>query len=138
MIEFRSETEFTLPQEADYLNWITKLIEMHGMDVGDICYIFCDDEYLLKLNKQYLEHDYYTDILTFEYSSTPVSGDIFISIDRVRDNAVSNKETEYRELLRVMAHGILHVLGFSDKDKAESDRMRIEEERAISMFHVEQ
>jgi rRNA maturation RNase YbeY len=101
--------------------------------MGDISYIFCSDDQLLDINKEFLNHDYYTDVITFDYSETEnVSGDIFISIDRIRDNAKILELSYLDELHRVIIHGVLHLLGFKDKTKEESKNMRRLEDECLS------
>ena len=103
---------------------------------SDICFIFCDDNYLLIINKQYLHHDTLTDVITFDYSEEQkVSGDIFISVDRVAVNALKYGVSFQEELLRVMAHGILHLCGYKDKTEKEKLYMRKKEDRAIKKYH---
>jgi len=111
------------------IKWITAVISDRNFKTGTINYIFCDDEYLLALNKQYLDHDTYTDIITFDYSKEGiVSGDIFISVDRVADNAKKYKQAFERELHRVIIHGVLHLCGLKDKTEEESAHMRSQED----------
>jgi rRNA maturation RNase YbeY len=101
-------------------------------------YIFCDDEYLLKINQDYLDHDTYTDIITFPYGDLNViAGDIFISVERVKENAVNFRVDFELELKRVMAHGVLHLLGYGDKSEEEVLQMRLKEDEKIKLFHVE-
>ncbi len=90
-------------------------MEKESKKLVTLTYIFCSDEYLLQINQQYLQHDYYTDVITFPYSNTEIEGDIFISIDRIRDNAQSLNIPEKTELHRVMVHGLLHLIGYDDK-----------------------
>ncbi len=105
---------------------------MHKCRLGNLSFIFVDDEQLLLMNKQYLQHDYYTDIITFDYSEPPrISGDLFISVDRVKDNAKSFGVGFNTELHRVMVHGVLHLIGFSDKGKKAELMMRKQEEEAL-------
>lgn len=107
--------------------------------MGDINFIFCDDDYLLKINKEYLDHDTLTDIITFDYSvGNELHADIFISEERVRDNAADFKVSFDEELMRVMAHGVLHLCGYKDKLSEEEKIMRKKEDEKILMFHVEQ
>ena len=97
--------------------------------------IFCSDAYLLKMNQEHLQHDYYTDIITFDYSSgDEISGDLFISVDRVRDNAKQHKQLFFSELVRVIAHGHLHLIGFKDKTKSQQLEMRAQEAIWMSAF----
>ena len=114
--------------------WFEQIAESEKQNLGELNFIFCSDDYLLKINQEYLKHDYYTDIITFDYSDELISGDIFISLDRVRDNAKQLNESEDRELHRVMAHGVLHLIGYKDKTEAESREMRQKEEAALSLL----
>lgn len=99
-------------------NWIKSTILSEGKRVGDISFIFCSDNYLLEINKAYLDHDYFTDIITFDYvEGTLVSGDIFISVDRVLENSVEFKTTPEDEMNRILIHGVLHLVGYKDKNK---------------------
>jgi rRNA maturation RNase YbeY len=108
---------------------------VNGLVMGDINFIFCSDEYLLKINKQFLNHDYYTDIITFDYSSdTLLSGDLFISVERVLENSKIYKTVFQEELRRVMIHGILHLMGYKDSTNEESQKMREAENGALSLF----
>ncbi|MGJ8660323.1 rRNA maturation RNase YbeY [Cellulophaga fucicola] len=138
MIDFHYETEFSLEDNTKYIDWINRIIASEEHLVGDINYIFCDDAYLLNINQQYLDHDTYTDIITFDYTDGKLIGsDIYISVDRVKENAVDFKVDFSQELLRVMAHGILHLCGFKDKSTEEAALMRSKEEEKIKLFHVE-
>ncbi|MBA4745302.1 MAG: rRNA maturation RNase YbeY [Muricauda sp.] len=138
MIEFHFKSEFTIPDKSEYADWINRVIVSEGFVVGQIDYIFCTDDYLLELNKEYLNHDTFTDIITFDYKDgNTLSGDIFISTDRVQENAVKFDVEFLNELRRVMSHGILHLAGFGDKTKEEKLMMREKEEEKIKMFHVE-
>ncbi len=134
-ISFHSEDiPFLLKNRRLLREWITACVAREGFEVGDITYIFCSDEHLLAMNREHLKHDYYTDIITFDYSSGEhLSGDLFISIDRVRDNARSLKQPVYDELHRVMIHGVLHLAGHSDKTKADALRMRELEESCLTL-----
>lgn len=139
MIAFHYELEFALEEEEKYRKWIQSILESEDFRAGDINYIFCTDEYLHNLNVQYLEHDTLTDIISFDYTEgRVVSGDIFISIERVRDNASEFNVLFTNELLRVMAHGILHYCGYLDKSEADELLMRSKEDEKMAMFHVEQ
>jgi len=139
MIEFFYEGDFSLSSLDDYSHWINRVIESEEVLLGNINYIFCEDNYLLKINQKHLNHSTFTDIITFDYSEGQViSGDIFISTERVKDNANIFNKTFQEELLRVMAHGILHLLGYNDKTKEEVIVMRNKEEEKIKLFHVEQ
>jgi rRNA maturation RNase YbeY len=138
MISFNYELEFQLENEEQYSSWISNVISSENKKEGDINYIFCDDEYILEINKQYLDHDYYTDIISFDYSvGNELHGDIFISIERVRENAIEFEVTFDEELKRVLAHGVLHYCGYKDKTEEEELLMRSKEDEKIKMFHVE-
>ncbi|MCD7974082.1 MAG: rRNA maturation RNase YbeY [Candidatus Azobacteroides sp.] len=114
--------------------WIRKVAGQQGKKTGDISYIFCSDKYILEINKQYLNHDYYTDIITFDYSEDKViSGDIFISLDTVKTNAEKYQATYEEEFYRVIIHGILHLCGINDKTPEEEKRMREEENKALEV-----
>ncbi|WP_422861837.1 rRNA maturation RNase YbeY [Flagellimonas sp. W118] len=138
MIDFHFETNFSLKELTQYSDWITRIIESEGRETGKVDYIFCSDDYLLEMNQRYLNHDTFTDIVTFDYSEEKlISGDIFISIDRVKDNAVSFNVDCQEELLRVMSHGVLHLIGYKDKGEDEIKLMRKKENEKIKLFHVE-
>lgn len=139
MISFNYETDFKLQDERKYREWISGVIVSESKREGEISYVFCDDDYLLQMNIQYLDHDTLTDIISFDYTvGNEISGDIFISVERVRENASEFDIAFEEELKRVMAHGILHYCGYKDKDEEDEALMRIKEEEKISMFHVEQ
>ena len=139
MIDFNYETEFELADEALYQEWISKVIASEGKKEGEISYIFCDDEYLLELNQQHLDHDTLTDIISFDYTlGNEISGDIFISIERVMDNAMDYNVPFEEELKRVMCHGVLHYCGYKDKEDDDEKLMRAKEEEKINLFHVKQ
>ena len=123
------DIDFTYPDEAVLRQWLDSVARKEGKILGEINIIFCSDEYLLKMNKQYLNHDYYTDVITFDYSDDQIiSGDIFISVDRVKDNAQTYNQTFETELNRVIVHGILHLIGYKDKTDAEQKLMRQKED----------
>ena len=139
MIEFNYETGFSLENEAAISNWIVGVIQSENKRIGEISYIFCDDEYLLQINQEHLQHDYYTDIISFDYTvGNEISGDLFISIERVKDNAVDFNVSFEDELRRVMVHGVLHYCGYKDKTEADVVLMRSKEDEKLAMFHVEQ
>jgi rRNA maturation RNase YbeY len=138
MISFNYETDFELENEAQYEDWISRIIESEGFDEGEINYIFCDDEYLHKINVEYLDHDTLTDIISFDYSvGNLIQGDIFVSVERVKDNANDFKVSFEEELKRVLSHGVLHYCGYKDKSPKDEALMRSKEEEKIQMFHVE-
>ncbi|MDN3708622.1 rRNA maturation RNase YbeY [Myroides ceti] len=139
MVLFNYETEFQLASESKYENWIDAVVESENKISGEINYIFCDDAYLHKINVEYLNHDDYTDIISFDYTiGNLISGDIFISLERVQENAKEFEVSFEEELLRVMAHGVLHYCGYKDKSVEEAALMRSKEEEKMQMFHVEQ
>lgn len=139
MISFNYETDFQLDHEEAFENWISRVIASESKELGEISYIFCDDEYLHKINVEYLNHDDLTDIISFDYSEGKIlQGDIFISIDRVKDNAHDFKVPFEEELKRVMIHGVLHYCGYKDKSEADEKVMRSKEDEKVAMFHVEQ
>lgn len=139
MISFNYECDFNIVNEDEFFVWIENVINSENKSWGEISYIFCDDEYLLEINKQYLNHDYYTDIISFDYTENEVvSGDIFISIDRVKENALDYGVSFDNELKRVVVHGVLHFCGYKDKSQDEEGMMRLKEEEKINLFHVKQ
>ncbi len=139
MISFNYETDFELDNETQISNWISAVILSENKKEGDINYIFCDDEYLVQINEQYLDHDTLTDIISFDYSvGNELHGDIFISIDRVRENTLDYNVTFPEELHRVLVHGVLHYCGYKDKSESDEKLMRSKEEEKMKMFHVEQ
>lgn len=138
MISFNYETGFEIENQAAYERWISQVIDSEGKKEGDINYVFCDDEYLLEINQKYLDHDTLTDIISFDYSvGNELHGDIFISVERVRENASDFDVPFDVELRRVMAHGVLHYCGYKDKSEADEVVMRRKEEEKMEMFHVE-
>lgn len=138
MIDFHYLTDFQIEEEIQYTNWISRIISSEESTIGQLDFIFCNDEYLLKINQDYLEHDTYTDIITFPYSEGElISGDIFISVERVAENADTYEVDFNTELRRVMAHGLLHMLGYGDKNDEEAQMMRAKENEKIKLFHVE-
>ena len=137
MIDFNYELDFELEHEEDYIAWLSSIIFSHQKSLGDISFIFCNDDYLHQINMEYLKHDTLTDIISFDYSDgSIISGDIFISIERVKDNATTYNVSFKTELLRVLSHGILHFLGYKDKTKEDILQMRNKEEESIALFHV--
>lgn len=135
MINFNYETEFSLDDESRYGDWISRVISSEGKKEGEISYIFCNDDYLHKINLEYLNHDDLTDIISFDYCvGNELNGDIFISVDRVKDNAKDFHVAFDDELKRVMAHGVLHYSGYKDKTDEDSNLMRLKEEEKIKLF----
>jgi probable rRNA maturation factor len=136
MINFNYETDFSLDDEARYSGWISEVIASEKKKEGEISYIFCDDEYLHKINVEYLSHDDLTDIISFDYSvGNELHGDIFISVERVKENATDFGVSFEEELKRVMAHGVLHYAGYKDKTDDDASLMRTKEEDKIKMFN---
>jgi len=136
MITFTTVCSFVLPfYRRDLKRWITKVTGLHNKKTGDIAFIFCTDDYLLEINQKYLNHNTYTDIITFDYTEGNIlNGDIFISIDRVKDNANKFGLPFELELKRVIIHGILHLCGLNDKTESEIAIMRKEEDVAVNNF----
>ena len=139
MINFNYETDFNLENEEATASWLGNVIVSEKKKEGEINYIFCDDEYLHKINVEYLDHDTLTDIISFDYSmGNELHGDIFVSVERVKDNAADFNVSFEEELKRVLVHGILHYCGYKDKGEAEELLMRSKEDEKIAMFPVEQ
>ncbi|MNE47814.1 Endoribonuclease YbeY [compost metagenome] len=139
MINFNYETDFTLGDEQAFSDWLSAVIVSEKKNEGEINYIFCDDEYLHKINVEYLDHDTLTDIISFDYTvGNELNGDIFVSVERVADNARDFNVSFAEELKRVLSHGILHYCGYKDKSEEEAQLMRQKEEEKMKMFHVEQ
>ena len=132
---FNEDIDFPKPfEKIATKNWIKKVVALHSMRVGDINYIFTSDTYLLEINKEHLQHDYYTDVITFDYSEAEtISGDIYISLDTVATNADEFKQTFSDELNRVIIHGVLHLIGFKDKSETDSLEMRKQENKALKL-----
>ncbi len=118
--------------------WLVQIAKEEGYKIKELNYIFCSDEYLYQINLDYLNHDTYTDIITFDNSEyeNEIEGDIFISIDRVNENAQKLKINEETELSRVISHGLLHLMGYKDKSKKETEVMRMKEETAIELYQT--
>ncbi len=136
MISFQSESE-SLPEGIDdsVTSWIENIIINESAQLGQITYFFCSDQYIIDVNKAYLNHDYYTDIITFDYSVNKViSGDLVISVDTVASNAIKFNKSYHNELLRVVIHGILHLLGYKDKSEEDIAIMRQKEDEALKLF----
>lgn len=131
---YAEDVAFTLPDQEKIKQWIAQVIDEHKYALEELSYIFCSDEYLYQINVEYLDHDTYTDIITFNNSDIPdtIEGDIFISLDRVRDNATEMRIPFEEELHRVLIHGVLHLLGFNDHTSEEEALMREKEDMCIS------
>jgi rRNA maturation RNase YbeY len=137
MIDFSSQTNFDLTDVRIYGDWLASVADSYDATIESIGYVFCDDEFLHGINLEHLEHDTYTDIITFDYGSSDVlEGEIYISIDRVRENALDLHQEFEEELRRVMVHGILHMLGFDDHTAEDKQKMRLLEDENIKLFHV--
>ena len=135
---FSEDITFNLQSKLIVKKWLKQVAEGAGYNIGDLNYIFCSDSYLLEMNKQYLGHDYFTDIITFDNREDPesrkVDGDIFISVDTVRANGEEYGEGFDRELHRVIAHGLLHLTGYDDGTEAEQKQMRDAENAALALL----
>ncbi len=139
MINYYYETDVDGFDEEKTSSWIKKVLDSEGKSLGELSYIFCDDEYLLDINQKFLNHDTYTDIISFDTSvGNMVAGDIFVSEERVKENAVTYNETFEEEMRRVIIHGVLHFCGYKDKTDAEREEMRSKENEKLTLFHVEQ
>jgi len=125
---FSEEIDFLYPSEEHVVPWIFHTIESEAKDLESLNIIFCSDDFLLNINQEYLNHDYYTDIITFDYSSDKVEGELYISIDRVRENAKDLGISFNHELHRVIIHGVLHLCGYKDKSEEEEKLMRLKED----------
>ena len=134
MISFYSETDFNLENPKDIIKWISKIIKSEGFEEGEISYIFCDDDYLHKLNIEFLSHDTLTDIISFDNSiGKQLHGDIYISTERVQDNAQEYNTLFLDELHRVIIHGVLHYCGYKDKTEEDALTMRNKEAQALDL-----
>jgi len=127
---FEEDIAYTLKQKTAVRQWVTDTVTAEGYKLKELTYIFCSDSYLLQINQQYLNHDTYTDIITFDNSdiAKTIIGDIFISIDRIRENALKFSHTEADELHRVIIHGALHLLGYKDKSLVDKKKMTLKED----------
>lgn len=131
-----SDIDFVLRKKNRLRNWIDVVVMQQDMHVGNLSFVFCSDRYLLDVNQRFLQHDTYTDIITFDYvEGNSLSGDIMISIDRVRDNAKKFHVSFTHELRRVMIHGVWHLMGQGDKSDTERCAMRACEDRSLSLWH---
>lgn len=136
MILFNYETDFQLSNEQMLENWIKTCVSADGFELGELNYIFCDDAYLHKLNMEFLQHDTLTDIISFDNTlGKLIGGDIFISVERVRDNAKDFTVSFEEELHRVMIHGVLHYMGYQDKSEEDKKAMRSKENNCLSILN---
>jgi len=134
-VYFHNEDVELTVNSSELSSWINNAIDSLDFEVGDLNVIFCSDEHLKEINIKYLNHDYYTDIITFDYSKKPViNGDLFISTDRVEENASINKVKFMIELYRVIIHGVLHLCGFNDKTPEEKKKIREKENLFLSLI----
>jgi rRNA maturation RNase YbeY len=131
---FEEDIPYKLKNKTAVRKWITEAIVNEGFKLAELTYVFCSDEYLLQINQQYLNHDTYTDIITFDNSEehNTIAGDIFISIERIKENAAKFAVTETQELHRVIIHGALHLLGYKDKTVADKKKMTLKEDYYLS------
>lgn len=131
----KESTVFRFSDKNLIINWLNLSLKKEKKISGELNFIFCSDKYLLKINQEYLNHDYYTDIITFDYTQKNlVSGDIYISIDRVKENATTYQVSFQNELLRVIIHGVLHLCGYKDKTRADARLMREKEDYYLSLW----
>jgi probable rRNA maturation factor len=130
---FEEDIAYKLKNKTAVRKWITSTIKAEGYNLQELTYVFCSDNYLLGINQQYLDHDTYTDIITFDNSEEEgiIVGDIFISIERIKENAAKFAVTEAQELHRVMVHGALHLLGYTDKSAADKKKMTLKEDHYL-------
>ena len=136
---FTEEVSYTLKHKRILRDWLQLVSTQSGIQISNLNYIYCSDNYLLEINKTYLNHDYFTDIITFdnrEDQGSPIDADLFISIDRVRENAKTANASFQHELHRVMVHGLLHLLGQNDKTEAQQNAMTKREEASLSLLHI--
>ena len=131
-----ADRKFTYPQKNYLKAFVGTILEQENRRLSELTYVFCSDEYLLQINKDFLQHDYYTDIITFDLSASKeeISGEIYLSLDRVKDNALALGVGYQQELLRVIFHGALHLCGYKDKKKSEITEMRNREEHYIRLY----
>jgi|SRR5690606_10872668 len=138
MIDFHFNSDFQIQDKTKYSDWVSGIVRSEGYLPGQLDYIFCTDAALLEVNLQYLGHDTLTDIISFDYTQgKTVSGDIFLSTERVGENAKQYGVSFDNELRRVMSHGLLHLMGYGDKEAEDIRTMRAKEEEKMAMFHVE-
>ena len=136
MVEIHFEDTEVLDVNPEFfVSWLSIVVNKEGWTLGDINLVFCSDEYLLNMNREHLKHDYYTDIITFDYTESEIiSGDLFISVDRVKENAQENSVMFHVERNRVVGHGVLHLMGYKDKTESEQEEMTRKENWALSLI----
>jgi len=132
---FSEDTNYSVKNRRLLTNWVKSCIANEGKKCGDISFIFCSDDHLLSINRQYLQHDYYTDVITFDYCNGDiVTGDIFVSVDTVRENSALFNKAFLDELHRVIIHGILHLCGHGDKSDEDASKMRLLEDNSLNLL----
>ena len=137
MIDFVYNTDFKLANKEIFSRWLISVANEEGFLIDTLVFLFVDDNEILEMNKKFLKHDYYTDVITFgDLKDKKISGDIAISIERVLDNSKTYGVEFEDELKRVMVHGLLHIMGYSDKASSDKSIMSLKENKAIKMFHV--
>jgi probable rRNA maturation factor len=133
---FNEDIAFPKVKKRITSNWIKQVIALEEKRVGDISFIFCSDEYLLDVNRKYLNHDYFTDIITFDnVEGKKINGDIFISVDRVKENSIDFETSFDNEIHRILIHGVLHLLGYKDKAKKDKNLMTEKEDLYLKLFN---
>jgi probable rRNA maturation factor len=135
---FSEDISYNLPNKGKTRDWIKKIVRKEGVSIRELNFIFCSDPYLRQLNKEYLQHDYFTDIVTFDNSEEEgfLEGDLFISLDRITENSQDFAVPVDHELRRVIIHGVLHLIGYGDKSESEQARMRQKEDEALSLYAI--
>ena len=137
---FKENTDFDIKSKNKIKAWLRSIAAQRGYAIGDLNYIFCSDDYLLDINRRYLGHDYYTDIITFDSredaSSLKIDGDIFISVETVRANGDEYGEGFEREMMRVVVHGLLHLCGLDDRTETQQKQMRMAENAALEQWNT--
>lgn len=137
-IDFQTieQYSFELADSHLYAQWLQEVTQQENSQLAELTYIFCTDSYLHQMNVEYLQHDTFTDVITFDYteSQQAISGDVFISVERVQENAAHYQSTPGEELRRVMVHGLLHLLGYKDKSEEEKKQMRTKEDQYLRLF----
>ncbi|AHM61402.1 metalloprotein [Flammeovirgaceae bacterium 311] len=133
---FEEDIDYKLPQKTKIRSWIKNVVKNEGASIAEVNYIFCSDPYLKQVNIDYLQHDYFTDIITFDNSEEEgiLEGDIFISIDRIKENSEDYSNSFNQELRRVIVHGVLHLIGYRDKSETEQAQMRQKEDQYLSLY----
>ena len=132
---YNEDINYLLLKKRNIKTWLSAVAKEEGKEIETVSYIFCSDDFLLRVNEQYLHADYFTDVITFDYcEKNRVSGDVFISVDRVKENAKVYKQPFFSEMLRVILHGMLHLCGYKDKTKKEAKKMREMEEYYLRKF----